>query len=262
MAPQSRRCGWREVCLNRRMPDAPVVGNPLLDFFHSNHDGLMVWKWMHYFDVYHRHFAPLRGRPITMVEFGIYQGGSLAMWRDYFGPQARIVGVDIDPRCAELPVDAEVVIGDQGDPAFLRDLIDRLGPLDLVLDDGGHQMDQQLTTLKECWPGMRPGGLFLTEDLCTSYWDRFGGGLRRGGTFVEHVKTLIDSLHAWHSEDPGTFPIDDYTRTLGGLHVYDGIVVLERADVPEPRHARVGRASIEFGHVAGGLADQAGGASA
>jgi cephalosporin hydroxylase len=72
-------------------------GNPLRAYFESGPERLLH-KWVHYFDVYHRHLAPYRGQAVTLVEFGVFHGGSLRMWRDYFGRRARIVGVDIDPR--------------------------------------------------------------------------------------------------------------------------------------------------------------------
>ena len=83
-------------------PAAPASsGNPLQDFF-NRHQGRLMSKWTHYFDVYHRHFARYRGTPCTIVEIGVYHGGSLELWRDYFGPRARIIGVDIEDRARAL----------------------------------------------------------------------------------------------------------------------------------------------------------------
>src|SRR3978361_226029 len=96
---------------------------------------------MHYFDIYHRHFAAYRGKPITVVEFGVSHGGSLQMWKKYFGRSARIIGVDIDPRCALLGgPGVEVVIGNQEDREFLKQLRERVGPIDGLTEDGGHTM--------------------------------------------------------------------------------------------------------------------------
>lgn len=221
--------------------------NPLVEYFEGNENGRLVHKWLHYFDIYHRHFAPYRGREVTVVEFGVFQGGSLDMWRDYFGPAARIVGVDIDERCRGLArPGVEVFIGDQADPAFLRGLAAEVGPVDVLIEDGGHEMQQQLVTLREMWPVVRDGGVFLVEDLHTSYWAEYGGGYRRPGTFIEHAKTLIDSLNAWHSRDEHSFQVDDYTRTVTGMHVYDSIVVLDKGVVEQPSHRMVGRESWDF----------------
>lgn len=228
-------------------PSGPVASNRLTEYFNGNQDGRMIHKWLHYFDIYDRHFAPFRGREVTIVEFGVFQGGSLDMWRDYFGPKARIVGVDIDQRCAALArADIEIVIGDQADAAFLRSLTEQVGPVDVLIEDGGHQMHQQLITFQEMWPTIRDGGVYLVEDLHTSYWAEYGGGYRRPGTFIEHAKTLIDSLNAWHSRDEHSFGVDDHTRTVTGMHVYDSIVVLDKGTVERPDHRKVGNASFDF----------------
>lgn len=173
------------------------------------------------------------------MEFGVQHGGSLEMWLDYFGPACRVTGIDIDPRCAALGGDRiSVLTGDQEDRGFLRGLADAAGQPDIVIDDGGHGMSQQIATLEEMWPQLRDGGVYLAEDTHTSYRANFGGGARRHGTFVEYVKNLIDQVNAWHSEDPpgcpGGLAPDAWTRSLAGMHVYDSVVVLDKARVASP----------------------------
>jgi hypothetical protein len=217
--------------------------NPLETYFRKNEDRL-IHKWLHYFDIYDRHFAPYRKKPITVLEFGVSHGGSLQMWRDYFGRKARIIGVDIEPRCAELGgKQIEIVIGDQEDRGFLRSLRERIGPIDIVIEDGGHTMTQQINTFEEIWPGVRDGGLFLIEDLHTSYWESYGGGHKKPGTFIEYAKDLVDQLNAWHSKDPSTLDVDDYTRSIRGMHIYDSIIVFDKAPVGRPTHERTGNRS-------------------
>lgn len=221
-----------------------ATSNPLADHFYANENGRLIHKWLHYFDIYHRHLTPYRGRRVTIVEFGVFHGGSLRMWREYFGPKARIIGVDIDERCATLAERGiEVVIGDQADPEFLRSLAARFGPVDVVIEDGGHTMEQQLTTFREMWPAIRDGGVYLVEDLHTSYWQEYGGGYRRPGTFIEYAKTLVDSVNAWHSRDEHSFTVDDHTRSVRGMHIYDSIIVFDKAPVVKPEHRQIGRPS-------------------
>lgn len=207
--------------------------NPLEVWFRANR-GRAVYKWPHYFPVYHRHLARYRGTGVSVVEFGVSHGGSLAMWRDYFGPASRITGVDIDPRCAGLGGDGiDVVIGDQADRGFLAALAAQLGPFDVVIDDGGHSMTQQLVTFTQMWAAVRTGGTFITEDVHTSYWPDYGGGWHRPGTFIEHAKDLIDQINAWHSRDSALLP-DEWTATVGGIHVYDSIIVFDKTQRTEP----------------------------
>ncbi len=207
--------------------------NPLRRYF-DNNPGRLIKKWTHYFDIYHRHLARFRDRPCTIVEIGVYHGGSLQMWRHYFGQQARIVGVDIDPRLTAIEDDGvEIVIGDQGDRRFLRQLAQRVGPIDVLIDDGGHMMMQQIATVEELYGAVKPDGVLLVEDTHTSYWREHGGGLRAGYTFMEFAKRLIDELNAFHSRDPHSFAPGVFTRGTNSMHFYDSVVVIEK----QPRQA-------------------------
>lgn len=225
------------------MADPP---NPLEEYLEQHADGRRVHKWAHYLDVYERHLAQYRGRAITMLEIGVQSGGSLRMWRDYFGPAARVVGVDIDPRCARLEdPDTTVVIGDQEDPRFMASLAERFGPFDVVIDDGGHTMTQQARTLEVLWPAIRTGGVLIVEDLHTSYWPDFGGGVGQPDTFIERLKRMVDSMHARHSREPDALSEDIFTSTVRGMHVYDSIVVLERDEVAPPEEVVVGHFTVQ-----------------
>jgi hypothetical protein len=214
--------------------------NPLEQYFVKNRRRL-IHKWIHYFDIYDRHFAPFRGKRITLVEVGVQHGGSLQMWRKYFGRRATVYGIDIDPNCARLAGRGiEIVIGDQEDREFLRSLRDRIGPIDILIDDGGHTMGQQLATFDELWPSIVDGGIYLIEDLHTSYWTDYGGGYLRKGTFIEFAKGLVDQVHAWHAEDGSGLTIDNYTRSVRGMHVYDSVIVFDKADVVPPHNEVTG----------------------
>lgn len=217
----------------------------LADYFRSN-TGRLISKWEHYFEIYERHFAPYRGRPVRVAEIGIWHGGSLQMWRQYFGPQARIVGVDFNPACATLAEPGiEIEIGDQADPALHRRLRSRYGSFDIVIDDGGHMMNQQTTTFLELYPAVAPGGLYVAEDLHTSYFEDWGGGLRRPGTFIEYAKLLIDQLHAWHGPPPG-LKIDHVTQSAFGLHFYDSMLVIEKRRLAAPRSLYTGTPTLRM----------------
>lgn len=218
--------------------------NPLHAYFQNN-GGRLVDKWFHYLDVYHRHFARYRGRQFTMVEVGVYHGGSLQMWRQYFGPNARIIGVDVNPRCKELEEPGiEIVIGDQSNPQFLNELRQRVGKIDILLDDGGHTMQQQLVTFSTLFPYVDPNGIYLCEDCHTSYWREFGGGFRHTNSFIEVMKGLIDQLNAFCSKDPNSFAPSTFTRGVNSMHFYDSIVVIEKQMRDEPKRVICGTPSF------------------
>src|SRR5215212_3180411 len=172
--------------------------NPLAKYFLHN-GGRLLYKWHHYFEIYHRHFQRFRGRSPVVLEIVVFQGGSLQMWREYFGAGAKIIRVDIDPRCRQFEDEATpILIGDQADAAFLAGVRKRFPRIDIVIDDGGHRMDQQIVSFGELFPHVQPNGVYLCEDLHTSYHEKWDGGMRRPGTFIEFSKVLIDALHGWY----------------------------------------------------------------
>jgi len=214
--------------------------NPLEQYFRAN-TKRRIHKWMHYFDIYHRHFERFRGKKVTILEFGVNQGGSLQMWRHYFGRKARIYGVDIDPRCAELAGRrTKIFIGDQEDREFRRSIREEIGPVDVLIEDGGHTMGQQIATFEEFYPFMAQDGVFLIEDLHTSYWKNYGGGHRNPGSFIEYAKGLVDQLNAWHSHED-SLAVDDFTRSTKSMHFYDSIAVFERGEVVKPHAEKTGQ---------------------
>jgi hypothetical protein len=224
-------------------------GNPLVAYLERHPGGRVVHRWQHYFDIYHRHLARFRGEAVTMVEIGVFNGGSLPMWRDYLGPRARIVGVDIHPECARFADDRiDVLIGDQGDPGFLRALAERYPDISILLDDGGHRMEQQLATFDELYPCLRPDAVYVCEDTHSSYAPQFGGGIGKPGTFIDAMKSLVDRLHAWNSPDPSRLAPDDFTRSTDSLHFYDSVVVIEKRPREAPRQVVYGnRAVLRYG---------------
>src|SRR5215204_3987702 len=109
--------------------------NPL-ELYISNNRGRLIDKWSHYLEVYHRHFQRFRGRKPVVVEIGVSHGGSLQMWKRYFGRGARIIGVDVDERCRALAEEQiEIVIGDQADRRFHAELRSRYPHVDILIDD-------------------------------------------------------------------------------------------------------------------------------
>jgi hypothetical protein len=106
-----------------------------------------------YFDVYDHLLSGYRGKEIIFVEIGVLGGGSLFMWRHFFGPEVRIIGVDLNPNAKKWEKDGfEIFIGSQSDENFWRDFVKKIGPVDVILDDGGHTYLQQITTCELMLP--------------------------------------------------------------------------------------------------------------
>jgi 23S rRNA U2552 (ribose-2'-O)-methylase RlmE/FtsJ len=218
--------------------------NPLAEYFSAN-PGRIINKWHHYFEIYHRHFATFRDRSPVVLEIGVFHGGSLEMWRHYFGPGTRIVGIDIDPRCSELEdEDITIVVGDQADRLFLARVCERFPHVDIVIDDGGHLMEQQIATFEVLYPHVQPHGVYVCEDMQTSMYPNFGGGFQREGTFLEYSKALVDRLYAWHSKEPERLAVDAVTQSTYALHFYDGVLVVEKRPMAPPRELFSGTRSF------------------
>jgi len=218
--------------------------NELEKHFTEN-TGRLIHKWKHYFEIYDRHFARFRGTDVHIVEFGVEQGGSLQMWKQYFGPNSRIFGVDINPHCKELEEkQISIFIGDQEDRRFLKSLVEKIPRIDILLDDGGHTMTQQINTYEELFPCIDKNGVYLCEDLHTSYWPKWGGGYKKRGTFVEYSKNFIDYINAWHSVQAGRLSVTEFTRSVHSLHYYNSILVIEKRSIERPFHLTSGRTPV------------------
>jgi 23S rRNA U2552 (ribose-2'-O)-methylase RlmE/FtsJ len=145
--------------------DEPAPG-PLETYFDEYQEGPGIWKWRHYFSAYERHLCKFVGKAPVVVEIGVHSGGSLRMWREYFGAGARIVGVDLEACKAYENKDTTIVVGDQADPEVLRQVA-AISPdgIDVVIDDGGHRPHQQIATLEGLLPHLRQGGVYIVEDV-------------------------------------------------------------------------------------------------
>ena len=105
-------------------------------------------------------------------------------------------------------------------------MIAGFGAPDVVLDDGSHIMAHVTASFRFLYPGVAGDGVYLVEDLHTAYWDEYGGGMHRDGSFLECCKGLIDELNAEHTR--GALAETEFSRTTLSMHFYDSVVVLER----------------------------------
>jgi hypothetical protein len=174
------------------------------------------------------------------------------MWKQYFGDGARICGVDINPKCKIVEEDGmEIFIGDQEDRRFLQELADSVGPIQILIDDGGHTMRQQIATFEVMYPAVSTPGVYVVEDLHTSYWKKWGGGIHKRGSFIEYSKRLIDYLNAWHiyRRNPGwhlgrRVAVNEFTRSTYSMTYYDSLLVFEKRTTDEPTVRKTGYKSF------------------
>lgn len=201
--------------------------NPLWEYFQNHKKGPGIWKWEHYFDVYHRHFARFVGHKVNVLEIGVYSGGSLEMWRSYFGEKCQVYGVDIEEACRAYENDhTSVFIGDQADRTFWGTFRKSVEGIDILIDDGGHTPEQQQITLEEMLPYLRPGGVYLCEDV--HY---------RNNTFSAFARGLVDELNHMNLPSAAGYQSNasQFQSSIHSIHFYPYLVVIEKHRVPLTR---------------------------
>lgn len=239
-----------EVSPDQALKPGKAPGGDSIEALFSAHKGHLIHKWMHYLPAYDEQFErfrdgfPLPGRgyrPLRMLELGVFHGGSLQLWRRYFGPDAAIWGVDVNPACTSVADgDVEVRIGSQADPAFLRAVVAEMGGVDIVLDDGSHVAKHQRVSFETLFPMLSDGGLYVVEDTHTAYWRDYGGGRRRG--FLGLTGGLIDDMHGWYHGRKPNLAVEA-TRWIPKVTVYDSMVAIEKRARERPMVVRIGKKS-------------------
>ena len=181
-------------------------------------------KLKKYFQVYDELFAPYRNKAITFVEIGVFDGGSLQVWKKFFGPQSRIIGIDLNPLCKKFECeDYEIFIGSQSDSKFWDDFYKEVGPIDLLLDDGGHTNDQQIITLVNTVPNINNNGLVVIEDTHCSYLKNFGNP--NNYSFINFAKKIIDDVNFTY-QGIGNFKYS-LNKYISSTHFYESIVAFK-----------------------------------
>ncbi len=215
-----------------------------LEKYFTENKNRRIFKWHHYFEIYERHFEKFRNKDVSILEIGVLHGGSLQMWKEYFGSNAKIYGVDINPKCKEFEEkNVEIFIGSQSDRNFLREIKTRIPKIDILIDDGGHTMEQQITTFEELFEHVDENGVYLCEDLHTSYWEEFGGGYKNPNSYIEYSKNFIDYINAFHSKNE-SLKVNSFTKSAHSLHYYDSVLVVEKRKIEPPYTLKTGKKSL------------------
>lgn len=179
-------------------------------------------KYDSYFTAYEKVLNKFIGKKITLVEIGVHNGGSLYMWKNYLGENARIIGIDLNPAAKQFEKDGfEIFIGDQGDIQFWKDFFNKIGKVDIVIDDGGHTYDQQILTLNSCIKNINSSGVLITEDVHTSYFKSFGYPSKY--SFVNWSKKIIDNINS-RSKNVKTNE-NIYTKSIESVEFFESIIV-------------------------------------
>jgi len=203
--------------------NSQTSSNPLAVYFQSHTEGRGIWKLEHYLDIYHRHFAKFVGQEIHIVEIGVFSGGSLEMWKNYFGSKCQVYGVDIKEECKAYEGDGiKIFIGDQADRRFWRRFKEEVPQVDILIDDGGHLHEQQIVTLEEMLPHLRSGGVYLCEDVVEVF-----------NRFPAYVYGLGRQLNAF-AYQPSELSVEStpFQSAIQSVHLYPYVTVIEKSASP------------------------------
>jgi SAM-dependent methyltransferase len=204
-------------------------------------------KWEQYPAIYDRGLRRFvdAGEPITLLEIGVQNGGSLELWSEYLPEGSSIVGVDIDPAVAGLAFDSPNIAAHVFDATDAQALEACLGGMmfDVIIDDGSHRSSDIIKSFQLLFDRLKPGGLFFIEDLHCSYYPSHEGGLRDPRASIEWLKSLVDSVNYDHIEKSVIASTEDdllqrYNRGVAGISFYDSVAVVEKFAVEKHRPFR------------------------
>jgi len=199
------------------MEDNKPKFKPTIDCFYNSTQ--LTGKHTSYFPIYDKLFSPFVSTQVVFVEVGVMHGGSLHMWREFFGKSARIIGIDNNVSAKQFSNDFEIFIGDQADPKFWENFYKSIGKIDILLDDGGHRNSHQIQTVVSALPQIRSGGLIVVEDTHTSFMYEFGNPSRH--SFMTFASTKAQNLTKRHKTINKP---DSLVSRIHSIEFYDSIV--------------------------------------
>ena len=192
-----------------------------------SHKGNLADKWNSYLFVYDKTLSECAGRNINILEVGVNNGGSLEIWSKFFGSSSRIIGVDINKKCLEInfsSANISLIIGDSNLPETRKKINQECNYFDVIVDDGSHRSADIINTFFNLLPLISgEGGIYIVEDLCCSYWQEFGGGIKNKFSAISFFKSLVDLINFQHWRSP--FEFDEYLKEI----VEDSSIVSEEA---------------------------------
>jgi hypothetical protein len=177
------------------------MSNKKIQQLYIEHQGKVSDKWTLYLNEYERLFSFYRDKPISFLEIGIQNGGSLEIWSKYFSNATALIGVDINQGCARLRYDdprISVIVGDANAPEVRERVFQRSPQFDIIIDDGSHLSSDIIKSFALYFPRIVEGGVFVAEDLHCSYWSQFEGGLFDPYSSISFFKALADIINHEH----------------------------------------------------------------
>lgn len=212
----------------------------------DNHKGKPISKWGHYFPMYDLYFSRFINHPVTIFEIGVWKGGSLEMWRKFFGPYSKIIGIDIDPSVKKFH-DPEngyyVYVGDQSDEKILQKILDdHSNDIDIILDDGSHLPEHQIKTFEYLFPKQKNGGVYVVEDIVINpdekLWNK-----ENQEDFYQYINSLNHQINTLYFEEFKNFkiPNNSVLKDVNNITYFNGGICIQKGKSYENKSIRGGR---------------------
>jgi hypothetical protein len=173
---------------------------------HRSNNSKVSDKWDLYLSAYDKILGPYRNDSISLLEIGVQNGGSLETWAHFFPYASAIIGCDINEKCGELCFDdprIKVIIGDATEERTIKSIKSHEPSFDIVIEDGSHTSRDIIRSFATYFASIKPGGIYIAEDLHCCYWKEYGGGLGDSFSGIEFFKLLVDCINSshWHRND-------------------------------------------------------------
>lgn len=199
-----------------------------------------IQKFAHYLSIYES--AIDRTKPIRMLQIGSFYDGSLQMWQEYLHPDSLIVGIDSDAKLIRIADsgDVHVRLVGEGNASLFEKVTAEFSPFDVILDEGSHTSSHMVEAFRCLFANaLDDSGLYIIEDVNCDYWKLYRD---RRVSFIDFVRILIDAMHGHyqvtsaetefrvdHSDRIREMSVPAITPMLGGIEIYDSIVIVRRA---------------------------------
>lgn len=200
-------------------------------------------NWHNYTEIYSYYFGPIKDKNLKFLEIGINKGSGVKLWENYF-QNAELHFIDISFNHVEyFSKKSHYHIADQANPSDLLQVMHKTdGKFDIIIDDGGHTMAQQIISFSTLFPYLNSGGIYIIEDLHTSYWQFYGGSgtithpKAGSNTTIQFLKNLIDDVNfvgartcsANHKINLNSIKheLSIYREQIFSMHFYDSICII------------------------------------
>ena len=183
-----------------------------------------------FIEIYEKYLKDYRDKEIKLLEIGVDKGDSLRLWREYF-TNAKICGIDIKQK--DFNIDGvDILCGDQSDHEFLKSIVEKYKNFDIIIDDGSHVSKHIIKSLEFLFNYLKQNGLYIIEDLQTSYMPRFGGSrfnLKKNKTSMNYLKSLTDSINYEHNDKP-FFKRKKFDGSVKYMHFYQNIAIIKKGE--------------------------------